>query len=117
MLIVLVAFKDLAIFISFKINQTYIAENLCVNLGAPEVMCFGKCFLGNELKKSAENADNLPGPERPERSVFIFSGLLAQTVIHSSPREISPIYSYSDFFSNTSLDNVFHPPRTARQTA
>ena len=38
-------FKEVVSYLSFQINQKYIAQNLCVNRNQAESMCHGKCML------------------------------------------------------------------------
>ena len=40
------------IFVSFKINQDYIAKNLCENRAKPILKCKGKCQLMKKLKQA-----------------------------------------------------------------
>jgi hypothetical protein len=40
------------IFVSFKINQDYIAKNLCENRAKPILKCNGKCQLMKKLKQA-----------------------------------------------------------------
>lgn len=39
------------VFISFKINQDFIAKNLCENRTKPSLHCDGKCHLMKKLKQ------------------------------------------------------------------
>jgi len=45
--------KDL-VAAAFYLNQRYIAENLCENIGRPEMHCNGICQLKKALQKAAE---------------------------------------------------------------
>jgi hypothetical protein len=36
---------------AFKLNEKFIAENLCENKNKPEKMCDGKCYLGKQMEK------------------------------------------------------------------
>lgn len=38
----------------FKLNQDYIAKNLCENRSKPQKKCCGKCYLRKQLNKVAE---------------------------------------------------------------
>lgn len=50
------------IFVSFKINQDYIAKNLCENRAKPILKCNGKCQLMKKLKQ-AENEEEKQTPQ------------------------------------------------------
>ena len=43
-------FSELGIYISFKINQDYIAKNLCVERDNPNSTCHGCCQLEKKMK-------------------------------------------------------------------
>jgi hypothetical protein len=45
------------IFISFKINQDYIAKNLCENRAKPILKCNGKCQLMKKLKQADKDEE------------------------------------------------------------
>lgn len=49
--------RDLLVFAYFNINQSYIANFLCINKDKPNQECNGKCFLKIELNKQHENED------------------------------------------------------------
>ena len=43
------------VIISWKLNQKYISENLCINRDRPEMECNGKCNLQKKLKNIEAN--------------------------------------------------------------
>ena len=45
------------IFVSFKINQDYIAKNLCENRAKPILKCNGKCQLMKKLKQADKDEE------------------------------------------------------------
>ena len=47
----------MAIIISFKINQDYIATTLCINRDKPELLCSGKCVLVKNLKADDDSTN------------------------------------------------------------
>ena len=51
LLVLIGTFSDAFIYITFKLNQDKIAEELCINLDEPELMCKGKCFLDDQLAR------------------------------------------------------------------
>ena len=52
--ILLQTFSRAGIYISFKVNQNYIARVLCVNKDKPKLNCNGKCFLAKKLKQAEQ---------------------------------------------------------------
>ncbi len=57
LIILLQFFGKVGIFLSFKINQKYIASNICEKKAIPKNSCEGSCFLKKELQKEAEQAE------------------------------------------------------------
>lgn len=113
--ILLQSFSKLWVVVSFKINQEYIAETLCVNKEMPApVMCSGKCFLTDQLKKASE----------PESSDFPVAQFSKTEVVHfpvqraslSLPviAQVSPgcVFSAnSHFHGQLFVHKVFDPPQ------
>jgi hypothetical protein len=52
--LMLTNFSTMFIFSAFKLNQQYIASNLCVNRSMPELQCNGKCYLLKKIKQAEE---------------------------------------------------------------
>ena len=44
--------------LDYKLNEKYIAANLCENRNRPDCCCHGKCFLKKQLQKDEEPAKN-----------------------------------------------------------
>jgi hypothetical protein len=47
-------FSKLCIVANYRINQEYIAKNLCVNRYKPKSCCQGKCYLNKQLAKDED---------------------------------------------------------------
>jgi hypothetical protein len=49
--------------VSFELNRTYIARNLCENRAKPELKCGGQCYLMKKLaekkQEQEKDADNI----------------------------------------------------------
>jgi hypothetical protein len=58
------------IYVSFKINQDYIAKNLCENRAKPKMQCNGKCQLMKKLKQ-ADKEDLVYKAKSKEHYEFI----------------------------------------------
>ena len=50
----------------YRINQDYIAKNLCVNRDKPMMNCNGQCFLAKKLK-AAEDKEQKSNSERLDK--------------------------------------------------
>lgn len=57
LIILLQFFGKVSVFVSFKMNQKYIANNICEKKDIPQNTCEGGCFLKKELQKEAEKAE------------------------------------------------------------
>lgn len=115
LLILLQSFSKVWVFISFKINQEYIAKTFCVNRNTPEsVMCSGRCYLKEQIEQSLEN----------ERLEFSFSSAFKfetsyytlQTNSFGSNQigdaSFPPIFSSLYFLVGQSvIQDIFHPPQ------
>lgn len=59
LLVVLQLLGKVWVFVIFKINQDYIAKNVCENRFEPTIMCSGKCVLEKMLGKQNEQEQKL----------------------------------------------------------
>lgn len=48
------SFNNALVFITFKVNQKEITQNLCVKKEIKNNTCKGQCYLAKQLKKAAE---------------------------------------------------------------
>jgi len=48
------------VYVLFKINQAYIAANVCVNRDVPMSMCSGSCFLEDQLTETQSEDRDIP---------------------------------------------------------
>ena len=104
-------FSMTIIFVSFKINQDYIARNLCENRAIPGEKCCGKCLLKKQLKKDEQKQDSrLPSSQKNfDELVFMSGESFSEHFLSFFNREIlferfapQPHASFSD--------GIFHPP-------
>lgn len=58
LIVLLTSFKHAAIFVSFKLNQEYIAQNLCVERELEDSDCAGCCQLKKKQAEQSEDASN-----------------------------------------------------------
>ena len=64
--------SKLSIYVSFKINQDFIAAELCDYKDKPMSNCNGKCYLSKQLKKQEEKEEKQIPKERNERTELLF---------------------------------------------
>lgn len=63
--VLIASMSETMIYTAFKINQSEIVQNFCINKNAPEKNCEGKCYLKDRLSDS-DSENNAPSP----RSIF-----------------------------------------------
>lgn len=110
-LILSISVKDLSIYVAFKINQNYIAQNFCKNIDKPQLECRGSCVLEKELKASKEQKNTFPtfNPDNKQLSVYISIFDVSQKIAPVKEGTHLPIYK--GLLSNPSSFSIFHPPR------
>ncbi|MCP3927843.1 MAG: hypothetical protein GY705_01945 [Bacteroidetes bacterium] len=105
--------SDVVVFLSFKVNQDFIAEFLCVNKFEPEVMCSGKCFLNDQLDKSREKEQEIPYSvsENKQSLVYFteFENPLSDINILSAFSKV--LFYKNPFLDKDNLSGIFRPPK------
>ncbi len=100
--------------ISFELNKTYIAKNLCENRFKPELQCGGKCYL---MKKLAEKQKQEKETQKERSESFSFVSynqelptfLFNQAFVEISNKQLG--YYLELAFAQEYLFDIFHPPR------
>ena len=63
--------SKLVVYLNFKINQEYIAKELCENREIPKMNCNGKCYLAKKLlEQEQEEKENAPVEQRIKLDVL-----------------------------------------------
>lgn len=98
----------------YRVNQDYIAKNLCENRDKPMLNCKGQCFLAKQLK-AAEEKEQKSNSERLEKMPEVVLAF----------QSIQPIFKATFFQISVAEDHfatptcvitnapkgLFHPPR------
>jgi hypothetical protein len=101
------------IYFSFKINQDYIANNLCENRFNPNLTCKGKCILMKKLKATEKDSNGqrsaniklkfeTPFCQYHNSLIYVYKNITTQ---NSSTIHFEPSYYLKTFTSG-----IFHPP-------
>ncbi len=102
---------------SFYYNQTYIAQNICINRFEAIPVCNGSCFLVSELRKNEPTEGNTSIPNSGPSTKIIESFIATFPVINftSCFKIIKETKSFVNFYtcriSNERLFSIFHPPK------
>lgn len=104
-----------AIFISFKLNQEYIAKNLCENKDKPKMHCNGNCQLMKDLKKAEKQEQkNVPFELKESSESVYYQALISYEFL----KETLEFLNSKSFFYQLEkrpsdyLSNIFHPPQS-----
>ncbi len=96
---------------NYEVNKELITELFCINKEKPMTMCYGKCYLKDQLEKTKEEKEN-KGIQSSEIVQIV------ESFYHFTPKERLPkdsliIYSfYKNQYSYLNTSPVFHPPQT-----
>lgn len=103
--------SQLWILAAFKINQDYIANNLCINRFESIPVCKGSCILENQLNKDQKQQQQIPDLKAKEISLFCqdYSSKLSFEAILYNTNIAFPSFKTS-FITSAYLESVFHPP-------
>jgi hypothetical protein len=109
--------STIAVVASFKINQDYIANYLCINRDKPELECKGKCVLMQRMQQELNDIkehDRQKAQHIVEQEVLLFFQKFPPIAIFKSNFIFHKKLIINTFDpSFTSLlftDAVFHPP-------
>jgi len=100
-------------YIDFKLNERFVAEQLCENKDKPELSCLGKCQMKKQLEKTKDTPQS--GEEKSEsKSIGGFDIYQELTKWNrEAPLNKTNIHLFSlneAKFSSEFLSSVFHPP-------
>lgn len=103
-------FSDWLIFVSFKLNQDYIAKNLCVEKEVEGSTCKGCCQLKKKLDEQKEQKkDMVPLPENKQDLIF-FAESLAFNLFTTETSNLLQINNFNNYVFSIN-ESVFHPPK------
>jgi hypothetical protein len=94
----------------YSLNKNYIAYNLCVNKAAPEMRCYGKCFLKKQQQKEEDR--NQQATEN-KKEKFEMQPYFLPEQIHTNIQIISAIIPFNKLAYITLAGypaSIFHPP-------
>ncbi len=98
----------------YRVNQDYIAKNLCENRDKPMLDCKGQCYLAKQLK-AAEEKEQKSNSERLEKMpevVLSFHAIQPVFTAHFVAfNAIENHFSATEFFPSAAAQGFFHPPQ------
>ena len=101
------------IFVSFKINQDYIAKNLCENRAKPILKCNGKCQLMKKLKQADKDEEKQTPQTNKEKLEVLYchdqaNFNVSQKFDFEVKKQTFFGYKFQDYSSYQST--IFRPP-------
>jgi len=105
-----VQFSEGLIFLSFKINQDFIAKNLCVEKDVEGSTCKGCCQLKKKLNENKEQKEQLPPQLFNKYDFNLYSCSTGNFRFQSSEKGIN-MKGYSNCYYFSFSYSVFHPPK------
>ena len=102
-------FSDLLVYISFKINQDYIAKNLCVEKDIAGSTCKGCCQLKKKLEKSTEQKEQVPPTQNSKHNIDFFTFNYLKNNYFPLPLEITKPF-LCRLNNYKFLSSIFRPP-------
>lgn len=102
-------FSELFILLSFKINQEYIAKNLCVEKDVEGSTCKGCCQLKKKIHEQEKQKKELP-PQQTEKQNIDFCVQMSELNCGINPIIENLRFGFSLKYSFLNILKVFHPP-------
>lgn len=112
LLILLNPFSRTWVVVSYKLNKSYIAQNLCENKDKPQLKCSGKCHLKKQLAKS-EQEEQKTHQNSNEKAEMLYCSDISNynfQVQFSNLYQPIPLGQYTVIRSQDYINSVFHPP-------
>ena len=103
-------FSEMLIYISFKLNQDYIAKNLCIEKDVEGSTCKGCCQLKKKLEKQKDQKEALPVNQTEKLDINLYAE--TRLVLQDIYPEVNEIKN--DFilkYCFRPFKQIFHPPR------
>lgn len=117
-LIIIVPMSNVVIYLAFKINQSVIAEVLCINKNQPSLHCDGKCYLKEKLAESNDKKNQSSPFKHMEDTMRItfFHHPLESLFLRSREEKCRHCFEYAGLSSTIYLNPFLHPPESQRFT-
>ena len=103
-------FSELLVYVSFKMNQNYIAKNLCIEKDVEGSTCKGCCQLKKRMNEQQESKKDLPPEMSGKQNIdFINQSEISWIIYFPDLEDLSGVEDDHYFFGIT--DQIFHPPK------
>ncbi|MBN2635000.1 MAG: hypothetical protein JXR61_01935 [Prolixibacteraceae bacterium] len=106
----IIQLSELLVYVSFKLNQDYIANNLCVEKDVEGSACKGCCQLKKRMEEQQESKKALP-PVQSEKQNIDFWNQSALDWVAYFPQLESTISEWNVKYRIIISYQIFHPPK------
>lgn len=103
-------FSELLVYVSFKLNQEYIANNLCVEKDMEGSTCEGCCQLKKRMNEQQETKKALPPVQSEKQNIDFWSQSISSWIAYFPHLEDVVTEWDAKYFIIIS-NKIFHPPR------
>ncbi|TWI94811.1 hypothetical protein JN11_04592 [Mucilaginibacter frigoritolerans] len=108
-------FAMVFVYMGFKLNQQYIAQNLCINRFKPSIHCNGHCYFMRKIRQAEENEKKQStkgNSGRVEISFFQepFSISFIEPIISDKAATSFRFFVYR--YISQYLNSIFRPPKS-----
>ncbi|MEO6948427.1 MAG: hypothetical protein ABI123_02260 [Ginsengibacter sp.] len=94
----------------FLINQSFIAENLCVNKDKPVMKCKGKCYLSKKLNEQQNNDQQVPVSKNQKIDIQPFLLVGALSVDGEAIAKKITFFNRNEMETGSLQRSIFRPP-------
>ena len=113
-LMLLGTFKDVVVYLSFKVHQDYISNYLCIEKDIPKNTCKGKCQLKESISENHQKEQDSTIPfftENKQQLVFMIFDVEQNSDFDLFfIKKLTPPSSIRMIGSNY-ISKIFHPPK------
>jgi len=103
-------FSELLVYISFKMNQDYIAKNLCIEKDVEGSTCKGCCQLKKRMNEQQESKKDLPPEMSGKQNIDIINqSAICWFIYFPDSEDVFGVEDDHYFFGIT--NQIFHPPK------
>ncbi len=114
LLILVCATSRAWVYLAFKLNQSYIAAELCENRLEPLILCSGVCYLDKQLELLDEKEQNSNAVQKLEVKDFHFPSILGEEedlgILKTDRRPISSVNRPTSVYAF----GLLKPPQASR---
>ncbi len=104
------SFSKIVIWIEFKMNQEFIAKNLCVQKEVEDNCCQGSCHLKEKMEEDDKNQDAQNSNVKTLKEIQLFHENSICLLLHC-PLTLENVYvSFQKKHLPTFTKGIFHPP-------